>query len=77
MLVASAAAPVLGTFVLLFAAPGGSVARRMKSRWPRPLLTLSQYPPDAVLRRAAALGTNSIRKAGDYSLSARPWKPCR
>ncbi|HSF02372.1 MAG TPA: endo alpha-1,4 polygalactosaminidase [Solirubrobacterales bacterium] len=27
--------------------------------------------------RAAALGTNSIKKAGDFSLSARPWKPCR
>ena len=27
--------------------------------------------------RAAALGTNSIKKAADFSLSARPWKPCR
>jgi len=27
--------------------------------------------------RAAALGTSSISKAGDYSLTARPWKPCR
>jgi endo-alpha-1,4-polygalactosaminidase (GH114 family) len=27
--------------------------------------------------RAAALGTNSIKKAGDYSLNATPWKPCR
>jgi endo-alpha-1,4-polygalactosaminidase (GH114 family) len=26
---------------------------------------------------AAALGTSSIKKAGDFSLNARPWKPCR
>jgi endo-alpha-1,4-polygalactosaminidase (GH114 family) len=27
--------------------------------------------------RAAGLGISSIKKAGDYSLNARPWKPCR
>jgi endo-alpha-1,4-polygalactosaminidase (GH114 family) len=27
--------------------------------------------------RAAALGASSIKKARDFSLDARPWKPCR
>ena len=27
--------------------------------------------------RAATLGTSSIKKASDFSLGARPWKPCR
>jgi endo-alpha-1,4-polygalactosaminidase (GH114 family) len=27
--------------------------------------------------QAAALGTSSIKKAADFSLNARPWKPCR
>ena len=27
--------------------------------------------------RAAALGASSIKKASDFSLDARPWKPCR
>ena len=36
-----------------------------------------RIPRDRFCDRAAALGTSSIKKAGDYSLNARPWKPCR
>ena len=36
-----------------------------------------RIPRDRFCDRAAALGINSIKKAGDFSLSAQPWKPCR
>ncbi|OLE38559.1 MAG: hypothetical protein AUG48_01430 [Actinobacteria bacterium 13_1_20CM_3_68_9] len=36
-----------------------------------------QIPPSRFCGRAAALGINSIKKAGDFSLRARPWRPCR
>ncbi len=32
---------------------------------------------DRFCDRAAAVGTSSIKKAADFSLNARPWKPCR
>ncbi len=36
-----------------------------------------RIPRSRFCDRAGALGTNSIKKAGDFSLNARPWKPCR
>ena len=36
-----------------------------------------RIPRSRFCDRAAALGTSSIKKAGDFSLNARPWKPCR
>ncbi len=36
-----------------------------------------RIPRSRFCNRAAALGTSSIKKAGDFSLDARPWKPCR
>ena len=36
-----------------------------------------RIPRSRFCGRAAALGTSSIKKARDFSLRARPWKPCR
>jgi endo-alpha-1,4-polygalactosaminidase (GH114 family) len=36
-----------------------------------------QIPPSRFCAKAAALGINSIKKASDFSLGARPWTPCR
>jgi endo-alpha-1,4-polygalactosaminidase (GH114 family) len=36
-----------------------------------------RIPREKFCDRAAALGTSSIKKAADYSLSAQPWRPCR
>ena len=36
-----------------------------------------QIPPSRFCGKAAARGINSIKKAGDFSLRAKPWKPCR
>ena len=36
-----------------------------------------QIPPKRFCGRATALGIDSIKKAGDFSLRAMPWRPCR
>jgi endo-alpha-1,4-polygalactosaminidase (GH114 family) len=36
-----------------------------------------QIPPRRFCDDAARLGMSSIKKAGDFSLRARPWRPCR
>jgi len=35
-----------------------------------------QIPGSRFCDKAGALGINSIKKAGDFSLRAKPWKPC-
>jgi endo-alpha-1,4-polygalactosaminidase (GH114 family) len=35
-----------------------------------------QIPRSRFCDKAGALGINSIKKAGDFSLRAKPWKPC-
>jgi endo-alpha-1,4-polygalactosaminidase (GH114 family) len=35
-----------------------------------------QIPRNRFCDKAGALGINSIKKAGDFSLRAKPWKPC-
>jgi hypothetical protein len=36
-----------------------------------------QIPPSRFCAKGAARGINSIKKADDFSLRAKPWKPCR
>lgn len=36
-----------------------------------------RIPRSRFCDRAGALGSSSIKKAGDFSLNATPWKPCR
>jgi hypothetical protein len=36
-----------------------------------------EVPPSRFCPDAARLGIDSIKKASDFSLNARPWKPCR